>query len=136
MRVLIVDDSSGMRMVIRNVLEATGWVQSFFEAEDGIDAETCLQEQHLMGEPIDLVITDWHMPRMTGLELVQRLKQIEAFRQGPMFIMLSAETYEHQIELCRQNGVDFYLTKPFEAKQLRQAVEHVLRGQGGVRHAV
>lgn len=131
--VLIIDDSSSMRRIVLRALD--GLDALFFEAGDGLEGETVVQEQAFLDQPIDVVILDWHMPNLTGLQFLQDLRSADAFKSRPAIVMLTAETYPEQIQACLKYGVSAYVLKPFEASELRTAVERALAGERS-RHAV
>lgn len=106
----------------------------FYEAEDGIQAEHVLQECHAFGEPIDLIVLDWMMPKLDGFGFLKKIRATEIFKVEPKIIMLTAETYATQIEACLKYGVSFYLTKPFTEDELSEAVKSALEGE--LKHAV
>lgn len=138
MRILIADDSPSMRQIVRRFvakIELPGVTWEFAEAGDGEDAEAMVQEGHLDGQAIELMILDWMMPKVSGYELLQRLRTTEVFRQEPRILMLTAETYAEQVEACVKFGVTSYLTKPFTQDQLTDAILKCLR-ERGLGHAV
>lgn len=137
MRILIVDDSTQIRAVIKRYLSSIqGQTIEFFQADNGNHAKLVLQEQYLYDNPIDVVFLDWHMPEKTGLEFLTEVRSTEMFNKFPLVIMLSAETYPHQIDACIKHGVLMYLTKPFTEEQIHEAYEKASQILIGVRHAV
>ena len=129
LRILIVDDSSNMRQIImRYISKELNPV--FLEAPNGEVAEKILQEGLLMEAPIDLIILDWMMPKMTGLELVQKIRSVEAFSKIPGIIMLTAETYADQINACMKYNISAYLTKPFTLDELNIGILKALKECG------
>ncbi|HAR44364.1 MAG TPA: two-component system response regulator [Bdellovibrionales bacterium] len=123
--ILIVDDSQSLRRVIQRYLQGIQGVR-FFEADDGGAAELVIQECHACGSPIDLVLLDWMMPKTTGLEFLERIRNVEAFAKTPKIIMLTAETYPDQIVACLKYDISSYMTKPFTQEALEAAVLKVL----------
>lgn len=123
--ILIVDDSDTLRKIIRHYLEPMPHVV-FFEASNGIEAETIIQEQDLFGDPIQLVMLDWMMPELTGAQLLERLRSTEKFKEEPKVIMLTAETYKDQLEHCMTLGISAYITKPFTQEQIIEAATKAL----------
>ena len=140
-RILIVDDSSNLRQVIRRYLmmEAnSSYVFEFEEAPNGAEAERRLQEGAVMGHPIDIVFLDWMMPTMTGHEFLQKIRSIDIFKEAPAIIMLTAETNSDQINACLRYGVSKYVIKPFTQEMLAGVLHEVLSGRadGGIKYAV
>ena len=140
-RILIVDDSSNLRQVIRRYLtmaQNSDYQFVFEEAPDGAEAERKLQECMIMGEPIDIIFLDWMMPTMTGHELLQKIRSIEVFKEQPRIIMLTAETNSEQINACIRYNVSKYIIKPFTQEMLATVLHEVLSGHadGGIKYAV
>ena len=118
MKVLVVDDSGVMRKIIARGL-ASLWIDEIVEAADGVDAIEVFGD----GSGIDLVLTDWNMPRMNGLELVQAIRG--AGHKVPI-IMVTTETEKEQVVRAIQAGVNDYLVKPFDQEMLTLKLERVL----------
>jgi len=125
LRLLIVDDSENLRKVIKRYVLQWNKEVEIFEAKDGLDAETILQEQRLEGKPIQVIMLDWIMPRMTGHEFLIKIRSVEDFKEKPKIIMLTAETYPEQIQAIKKFGVAAYLLKPFEQVELAEALQKV-----------
>lgn len=114
MKVLVVDDSGVMRKIIIRSLNAVG-VTDTAEAPDGAEAFKLFQS-----EAFDMVLTDWNMPVRTGLELTQDIRGTGS--QVPV-IMITTEAQKAQVIAAIQAGVTDYLTKPFEADDLRAKLD-------------
>lgn len=121
--VLVVDDFSTMRRIVGNLLKELG-CQKITEAEDGIDALRKLE-----GGVIDFVISDWNMPNMTGLELLQKVRAAEPLKHLP-FLLITAEAKKENIIEAAQNGADGYIVKPFTAAVLSDKVHNILKKKG------
>lgn len=119
MSVLIVDDYKTMLRIIRNLLRQIG-LYSVDEASDGIEALVKLREK-----PFGLIISDWNMVPMTGLQLLQEVRSDAALRVTP-FIMVTAESKTENVIAAKQAGVSNYIVKPFNAETLREKIEKVL----------
>jgi two-component system chemotaxis response regulator CheY len=131
---LIADDSPSIRQVIRNAIEA--WIDvDILEAEDGEEAGRMVQEQNLAGLPVDVIVLDWMMPKLSGMALLAKIRGTEALDLQPEVIMLTAETYPEQIALCFRYGVARYLTKPFTEQEIIETLQKILI-KGGYRDAV
>ncbi len=119
MRLLVVDDSSTMRRIVRNNLKAIGY-GDVVEADNGQVALECLAQG-----PIDLVITDWNMPVMTGIELVAKMRGTPQFKPIPVLMVTTMAEKENIIQAI-QAGVTNYVVKPFDAPTLQKKIEQVL----------
>ncbi len=119
-KVLIVDDARVARQIVKRMLKEIGFSQ-FVEADNGADALALAKK-----EKIGLVLSDWNMPKMTGIEF---LKQLRADAQGKStpFIMVTAERMENNIVEAVQAGVTAYIKKPFGAKELEVKIRQALR---------
>lgn len=106
-----------------------------FEAGDGVEADRILQEQSILEKPIDVMVLDWMMPKISGLALLKKIRQTQGYLKQPEVIILTAETYSDQINACMKYGVSRYITKPFTCEQIKDALDEILvkRGQ---RHAI
>ena len=113
MRVLIVDDFSTMRRIVKNLLGDLGFTNTA-EAEDGNSALALLHSQ-----PFDFVVTDWNMPGMTGIELLKAIRADDKLKTLPV-LMVTAEAKREQIIEAAQCGVNGYIIKPFTAQTLEE----------------
>ena len=119
MNVLIVDDYKTMLRIIRNLLKQIDF-ENVEEASDGNEAFTKLQEGNF-----GLVISDWNMEPMTGLELLQKVRADAKLKATP-FIMVTAESKTENVVAAKQAGVSNYIVKPFNAETLKGKIEKVL----------
>jgi two-component system chemotaxis response regulator CheY len=124
-KILIVDDSPSIRKIIENFLEVILPDAFFHQSGDGLEAEVYLQESYLNNEPVDLVFLDWMMPKLNGHTFLENIRAVKHFSKQPYVIMLTAETYPHQINLAIKHNVVSYVTKPFSFNDLRDAVKKV-----------
>ncbi|SRR6056297_578051 len=118
MKVLLVDDSGVMRKIIARGLNRL-WVKEVIEAGDGVEALELFGD----GAGFDLVVTDWNMPNMNGLELVTAIR---ASGNKIPIIMITTETEKTQVIKAIQAGVNDYLVKPFDQDMLTLKLERVL----------
>lgn len=116
MRVLVVDDFATMRKIVKNVLKQIS-IENVVEAENGKHALTVLQT-----EPVDLIISDWMMPEMTGIEFLKVCKGDEEKKKIP-FIMVTAEGQKDSVMEAIKSGVDNYIVKPFTPDKLKDAID-------------
>ena len=119
MNVLIVDDYKTMLRIIRNLLKQIDF-NNVEEAADGAEALLKLRAGNF-----GLVISDWNMQPMTGLELLQEVRQDTRLKAMP-FIMITAESKTENVVAAKQAGVSNYIVKPFNAETLRDKIEKVL----------
>jgi len=118
MKILIVDDFSTMRRIMKNILKQLNFV-NIIEADDGSTALETLQR-----EKIDLVVSDWNMPKMTGLELIKVIRCDDALKHIP-FLMVTAEAQQENIIEAVKSGVSNYIVKPFTAETLSQKINQI-----------
>ena len=117
-KILIVDDYKTMLRIIRNVLRQIGLV-NVDEANDGAEALSMLKQTDY-----GLVISDWNMQPVTGLELLQQVRADARLARLP-FIMVTAESKVENIVAAKQAGVSNYVVKPFSAETLRAKIDTV-----------
>ncbi len=119
-KVIVVDDSSVMRQIIKNNLKQLGFEQSnLVDAEDGEQALKKMNE-----DTIDLVISDWNMPRMTGIDFLKAIRADGAMKELP-FLMVTSEADKEKIMEAVQAGVNQYIVKPFNATQLEEKIKEI-----------
>jgi two-component system chemotaxis response regulator CheY len=120
-KILIVDDFSTMRKIIRNILTQLGF-KNILEADDGTTALEILKK-----EKVDLIISDWNMPKMSGLELLKAVRSDENLKDIP-FVMVSAEAQKENILEAIKYKVNQYIVKPFTPETLKEKLEKVFGG--------
>ncbi|MGB6327596.1 MAG: response regulator [Halarcobacter sp.] len=122
MRILIVDDSSTMRRIIGNVVMQLGYSkEDFDEAEDGVKAWKLLGESQY-----DIILTDWNMPNMNGLDLVKKVRAGGSHQKSPI-IMITTEGGKGEVITALKAGVNNYIVKPFNAEVLKEKLDGVLK---------
>ena len=119
MPVLVVDDYQTMIRIIRNLLNQLGF-RNVEEAKDGRQALEKMQSSKF-----GLVISDWNMEPMTGVELLQQVRASEALKATP-FIMITAESKTENVIAAKKAGVNNYIVKPFNAETLKGKIKAVL----------
>ena len=117
-RILIVDDFSTMRRIVKNLLNDLGLTNTA-EADDG---STALVE--LRKAPFDLVVTDWNMPGMPGIDLLKAIRADSTLSKIPV-LMVTAEAKREQIIEAAQAGVNGYIIKPFTAATLEDKLAKI-----------
>ncbi len=118
MKILIVDDFSTMRRIIKNLLRDLGFSNTV-EADDGLTALPILQ-----AGGIDFLVTDWNMPGMQGIDLLKAVRADEKLSNIPV-LMVTAETKREQIIVAAQAGVNGYVVKPFTAATLKEKIDKI-----------
>jgi len=118
MKILIVDDFSTMRRIIKNLLRDLGFTNTH-EADDGMTGLPMLQNGNF-----DFLITDWNMPGMTGIDLLKSLRADAKLKNLPV-LMVTAEAKRDQIIEAAQAGVNGYVVKPFTAAVLKEKIEKI-----------
>lgn len=119
-KVMVVDDSSVMRQIIKNNLKQLGFT-SISDAEDG-----AMGFKKLADEPIDLIVSDWNMPKMTGIEFLKAVRADATFKGIP-FLMVTSEADKDKIMEAVQAGVSQYIVKPFNAVQLEEKIKQIFK---------
>ncbi len=118
MKILVVDDFSTMRRIVKNILKQLGY-ENIDEAEDGAQAYSKLQ-----GGDFDFVVSDWNMPNMDGLELLKKIRSDERLKALPV-LMVTAEAEKEKVITAIQAGVNNYVVKPFTAEVLKEKMDRV-----------
>ena len=119
-KILVVDDFATMRRIVRGVLKQLGFTK-IVEAVDGIDAFDALKKE----ADIELIVSDWNMPNMTGLELLKAVRGDDDFKHIP-FVMVTAEGMKENVVKAVKAGVSNYIVKPFTPEALGEKLQAVL----------
>jgi two-component system chemotaxis response regulator CheY len=120
MNILVVDDYNTMRRILRNLLEQLG-----FKNVDEADSGSAALERLRTGKSYGMVISDWNMEPMTGLQLLKEVRADMKLKDTP-FIMVTAESKTENVIAAKEAGVNNYIVKPFNAATLKQKMESVL----------
>lgn len=118
MKILIVDDFATMRRIVKNILVQLGY-KNVVEADDGTSALDMLKN-----EKVDLIISDWNMPKMTGLDLLKAVRGDDATASTP-FIMVTAEAQQDNIIQAVKAKVSQYIVKPFTAETMQEKLNKI-----------
>jgi len=121
-KILVVDDSVAIRKILTNILKELA-IPSIVVAKDGKDA---IDKMDAEGD-IDLILSDWNMPQISGLEFLKRVKKNEETKGIP-FVMISSLSSKNDIMEAIENGAVNYIVKPFEKETVKQIIES-LNGQ-------
>lgn len=119
MRILVVDDFQTMRRIIINLLRQLGFT-NVVEAADGKQALEKVKD-----DKIELVVSDWNMPNMSGMEFLKELRADDEYKSLP-FIMVTAEGKKENVIAAVQAGVNNYIVKPFNAATLKEKLVKVI----------
>lgn len=123
MKILVVDDFSTMRRIIKNLLRDLGFT-NIHEADDGVTALPMLK-----GGGFDFLVSDWNMPGMTGIDLLRAVRADANLKSLPV-LMVTAESKREQIIEAAQAGVNGYVVKPFTAATLKEKIEKIFERIG------
>ena len=119
-KLLVVDDSSTMRRIIKNTLQRLGH-KDILEAEHGLEAWTILEANN----DINVLITAWNMPELNGLDLVKKVRAEQKYADMPI-IMVTTEGGKAEVITALKAGVNNYIVKPFTPQVLKEKLEDVL----------
>jgi len=122
-KVLVVDDFSTMRRIVKNLLRDLGFT-NIQEADDGSTALPMLQ-----GGDFDFVVTDWNMPGMQGIDLLKAIRADPKLSHIPV-LLITAEAKKEQIIMAAQAGVNGYIVKPFTAGTLKTKLDKIFERLG------
>lgn len=123
MKVLVVDDFSTMRRIVKNLLRDLGFT-NISEADDGSTALPMLKEGSF-----DFVVTDWNMPGMQGIDLLKAIRADAKLSHIPV-LLITAEAKKEQIVMAAQAGVNGYIVKPFTAATLNAKLDKIFQRLG------
>ena len=127
LKILIADDSTIMRDMIKAVLKNQG-VGQLDEVDNGVDAWEKIAESCVMDEPYGLVLIDWIMPEMEGIELLRKMRSDDLSREIP-FIMITSEVEDESQKEAADLEVDAYVIKPFRKDELLSTIQSVLNSK-------
>jgi two-component system, chemotaxis family, chemotaxis protein CheY len=119
MRILVVDDSTTMRRILINTLNKLGYT----DVVDGCNGREGLEK--LAANPVDLVITDWNMPEMSGIEFIRNIRSSDKFKSIPV-LMVTTNAAKDDIVEALKAGVNNYVVKPFTPDVIKEKIEAVL----------
>lgn len=123
MKILIVDDFSTMRRIIKNLMKDLGY-KNLYDADDGHTAVPMIED----GE-FDFIITDWNMPIMQGIDLLKHVRASPKHKSIPV-LMVTAESKKEQIIMAAHAGVNGYIVKPFSAATLKDKIDKIFSRLG------
>lgn len=121
-KILVVDDFSTMRRIVKVTLKQLGYT-ALYEAEGGEEAQALLKENQF-----DLIVCDWNMPGMNGIELLRWMRATDGQKKIP-FLMVTAEAKRENIVEAIQAGVSNYVVKPFTKQVLAEKIQNIAKKQ-------
>ena len=120
-KILVVDDMMTMRRIIKLSLNSLGYNQVMM-AKDGEDAWEQVGKASSVGTPFELILCDWNMPGMNGIQLLEKIRSNSKLHRTK-FVMITANSDIDNIKVASQKGVDGYMTKPFQGNQLQDVLQ-------------
>lgn len=121
LRVLVAEDNPNLRKVIVNIVRKIGFAE-IVEADDGQQAWEMIEQGG-----VDIVLTDWNMPRMTGLDLLQKIRGAPKPISNIAFLMITAADTKNAILSAGQEGADAYIIKPFSVNTIVEKIEEAVQ---------
>jgi len=125
MKILVVDDMSTMRKIVKKMLTDIGF-SNISEADDGIPAWKMIEDAIQSNEPFEFVISDWNMPNMSGLDLVAKVRNGEKTKNLP-FLMVTAEAEQSNVVIAVKAGVSNFIVKPFSKNTLVEKIGKIFK---------
>jgi two-component system chemotaxis response regulator CheY len=122
-KILVVDDMSTMRKILKNMLGKMGF-ENIEEADDGEPAWALVQQAQESGQPFDFIVSDWNMPVMTGLDLLKNIRANDALKGTP-FLMVTAEAEQQNVVIAVKAGVNNFVVKPFSIQTLKEKMDKI-----------
>ncbi len=122
-KILIVDDMNTMRKIVKSMMLKIG-CSDITEASDGIPAWELIINAQAMGKPFGLVLCDWNMPGMTGLDLLKKVRADEKLKKTP-FLMITAEGEQGNVLIAVKAGVSNFVVKPFSQNVLEEKIKKI-----------
>ncbi|GHV83733.1 response regulator [Spirochaetia bacterium] len=119
MTVLVVDDSKIMRAIVKNHFDDMGYACEYIEADNGISAL-----QALGSHSVHLVLLDWNMPQLSGIEFLRKVRAIEQYKNLPI-IMVTSESARYNVVEALKSGATDYIIKPINDKNFRDKISKI-----------
>ena len=123
MKTLVIDDMMTMRKIITKMLKSIGFT-NVQEADDGATAWPMIEAAKEAGEPFDFIVSDWNMPKMSGLDLLIKIRATEGIKDTP-FLMVTAEAEQSNVVKVVQAGVSNFVVKPFKPDTLKEKIAKI-----------
>jgi len=123
MKTLVIDDMMTMRKIITKMLKSIGF-SNVQEADDGATAWPMIEAAAAAGEPFEFIVSDWNMPKMSGLDLLIKIRETEGIKETP-FLMVTAEAEQSNVVKVVQAGVSNFVVKPFKPDTLKEKIQKI-----------
>ena len=123
MKILVVDDMATMRKIIKNMLGQIGFT-NITQAGDGSTAWPLIEKANKEGIPYEFILSDWNMPKMSGLDLLKKMRSTDEFKKTP-FLMITAEAEQGNVVIAVKAGVSNFIVKPFSAQVLKEKIDKI-----------
>lgn len=123
MKTLVIDDMMTMRKIITKMLKKIGFT-NVSEADDGATAWPMIEQAKESGEPFEFIVSDWNMPKMSGLDLLIKIRATEGIKDTP-FLMVTAEAEQSNVIKVVQAGVSNFVVKPFKPETLQEKIQKI-----------
>ncbi len=123
MKTLVIDDMMTMRKIITKMLKSIGFT-NVQEADDGATAWPMIEAAKEAGEPFEFIVSDWNMPKMSGLDLLIKIRATEGIKDTP-FLMVTAEAEQSNVVKVVQAGVSNFVVKPFKPDTLKEKIQKI-----------
>lgn len=117
-KVLIVDDSVGIRLAAKKIFKSLGY-SNITAVDDGTTALEALKKQ-----PFDLVVADWNMPKMSGVDLLKNMKKDTSLADIPFLLVTGEENQDSLMDAIR-SGISNFMTKPYDARILAEKIDRI-----------
>jgi two-component system chemotaxis response regulator CheY len=124
-KILVVDDMSTMRKIIKNMLGQIGFT-NITEADDGATAWPMIENAIKEGSPYEFIVSDWNMPQMSGLDLLKRVRDTAGLEKLP-FLMITAEAEQGNVVIAVKAGVSNFIVKPFSPAVLKEKIDKIFK---------
>ena len=122
-KILVIDDMATMRKIIKNMLGQIG-LKNLAEADDGATALPMIMSAIDENEPYEFIISDWNMPKLSGLDLLKQLRDNPKTKELP-FLMVTAEAEQGNVVIAVKAGVSNFIVKPFSAQTLKEKIDKI-----------
>lgn len=123
MKTLVIDDMMTMRKIITKMLKSIGF-SNVQEADDGATAWPMIEAAAAAGEPFEFIVSDWNMPKMSGLDLLIKIRATDGIKETP-FLMVTAEAEQSNVVKVVQAGVSNFVVKPFKPDTLKEKIQKI-----------
>lgn len=125
MKTIVIDDMMTMRKIIKKMLTGMGFTD-LHEADDGDTAWPMIEKAYKEGKPFDFIVSDWNMPKMSGLDLLIKIRATEEIKKTP-FLMITAEAEQSNVVKVVQAGVSNFIVKPFKPDTLKEKIDKIFK---------